>query len=272
MRDPTQSRRRAGSSAGRRRSAAVSRTQRHHTNGREGAEEPPLDRVEQVADRGEPAGVRQLLEVGRHQASVPARRAGDDVRAVQVLVEALRKVGHPQLREHVVGRVVVGGARAFRGLEPADQVGGPARREVRRPGRRRPAADHRQQRSPTRTAADHPVAVLPVVLAAGHPERRVAHPGAVHLDRLPDRSPGTGRRGRSRRPAGSGATCVRSRASASRRSCQPWYCHSPSQPGRDQRRHEEQVVAPVARRHQRADLGHPGRIRSALECAHERAR
>src|SRR4051794_22768495 len=58
-------------------------------------EEPPLDRVEQVADRGETAGVRQGLEVGGGQPvhAVPRDRVG----AVEVLVDVLDQVGDPQL-------------------------------------------------------------------------------------------------------------------------------------------------------------------------------
>ena len=55
---------------------------------------------------------------------VPGRPVGDHgVGAVQVLVDVLDEVGDPQLREHVVGRVVVAVAGALGRLEPADQLG-----------------------------------------------------------------------------------------------------------------------------------------------------
>ena len=100
----------------------------------ERAEEPPLEGVEQVADRGEPPGVRQLLQVRTHQAvpavvgeRVRAVVADDDVRAVQVLVDVLDEVGDPQLGKYVVGRVVVDRRVGFRRLQPADQVDRPGR-------------------------------------------------------------------------------------------------------------------------------------------------
>ena len=205
---------------------------------RERAEEPPLDRVEQVAHGGEPPASGSCSRVAGSSPSVPpfvAGSVGDDgVGAVEVLVDALDQVGDPQLREHVVGRVGVGLAGALGRLQPADQLGGTRRRRGYVVRARRPAA-HDRERRPVRPAdrqrRHHPVAVPAVVLAAGRPDRAVRHPGA--LDRRPagrPGRPGTGRRARSRRPAGPARRGSGRGASAARRSCHASYCQPPEAP------------------------------------------
>ena len=96
------------------------------------AEEPPLHGVEQVAQRGEPPHLRELVEVGRLQAV--GRPGQDRIGAVEVLVDPLDQVGDPQLREYVVVGVLVDGGGPLGGLEPADQLGRPGRRRGCRSG------------------------------------------------------------------------------------------------------------------------------------------
>ena len=72
-----------------------------------------------------------------------SRRVGDDgVRAVEVLVDELHQVGGAQLRDHVVARVLVGGAGALGGLEPADDLGRAGGRGRRGVGVPDPAEHH----------------------------------------------------------------------------------------------------------------------------------
>ena len=242
MRDPTQcagARRPAPALRSMPRRAARPRcraTQRHQTKSREGPEEPPLDRVEQVADRGEPAGVRQRLEVGWHQAVGPAlvpARGRPTYAPYRSSSKLLREVCHPQLRQHVVGRVVVGEPAVpsegwSQPTRSAAPLGSGPRSAPR--GCRLPAADHRQQRVADPDGIDHPVAVLAFVLAVRRPRRcrpprrRAPRPAARPA------APGNGSSGPIASASGIGATCVRSRASASRRACHPSYCHSPSHP------------------------------------------
>ena len=138
----------------------------------------------------------ELFEVRLHQAvpavvgDAPGSR-GDDVRAVQVLVERAAR-GRPPAA--AAARRRPGRRRprvALRRLEPADQVG------RRRSARLRAAAIRGVGAQPRTTGSDpsrrrgrgdHPVAILAVVLAAGDPDGAVRHPGARDLDRLPDRA------------------------------------------------------------------------------------
>jgi hypothetical protein len=98
---------------------------------RERREEPPLDRVEEVADRGEPRRGRELVElcplesIDAGVGAIGALR--DGVRTVEVTAHVVERVGDPQLRKHVVGRVIVDRSRPLGGLEPAGELGRPSR-------------------------------------------------------------------------------------------------------------------------------------------------
>ena len=116
---------------------------------------------------------------------------GDDrVGAVQVLVDVLDDVGDPQLREHVVARVVVDLRRCPRGAAASRRA---------RPGRAGAAGASAgsavQPRTtgmatgspePDRQRGHHPVAVVAVVLAPGDVDGAVGHPGAVQDHGLAD--------------------------------------------------------------------------------------
>ncbi len=113
---------------------------------REGAEHPPLEGVEQVAQRRSrhrpPAGARRSPGRARPCPApvVPppgtARSVAIDVAAVEVAVGALQQVGDAQLGQDGVGGVVVGYAGVLRRLQQPDQGGrGRAARPVPGPGR-----------------------------------------------------------------------------------------------------------------------------------------
>ena len=229
---------------------------------REGAEEPPLDRVEEVADRGEPAGVGELDQVGggqpgdavlgdrRTRRTGPGRRAARGRRSAAAGVR--RRSGRRRRRRSPRAAATSRPARRCPPAAPARWSGRPPSRGRRAapagPGRRSRAGSPSSSR-PGRRCSRPLTKTVPV--ASQSPSSVTGWP----TDR-----PGNGSSGPITLLSATGSARVRSRASSARRVCHASSCQTPQQRRGGDEHQRQQVPQPQARGE---DGGHGGQRTAA---------